>query len=102
MRRKPAVQKALFSDEVGKIWHGSGISQPSHLAMLADRADPQAMDLGSIADAGSIDWRAAFGADPLRPSSTAAASLDVFFQLAGQQLKASLPGMGHSPERGPR
>ena len=58
MRRKPAVQNALFSDEVGKIWHESGISQPSHLAMLANRTDAEAMGLGSIADAGSVNRRA--------------------------------------------
>ena len=33
VRRKPVGQRALSSDEVAQVWHGSGISLPSHLAV---------------------------------------------------------------------
>jgi len=33
VRRKPVGQRALSADEVAEVWHGTGISLPSHLAV---------------------------------------------------------------------
>ena len=33
VRRKPVGQRALSADEVSQVWHGTGISLPSHLAL---------------------------------------------------------------------
>jgi integrase len=33
VRRKPVGRRALSADEVANVWHGSGISLPSHLAV---------------------------------------------------------------------
>ena len=41
MRRKLAVQKALFSDEVGKIWHRSGITPPVPHFLIDPQRSPR-------------------------------------------------------------
>ena len=33
VRRKPVGQRALCADEVAQVWHGNGISLPSHFAL---------------------------------------------------------------------
>tara|TARA_E500000331_G_C17261505_1_gene715468 strand:+ start:242 stop:1435 length:1194 start_codon:yes stop_codon:yes gene_type:complete len=33
VKRKPVGKRALSSDEFAQVWHGSGISSPSHLAL---------------------------------------------------------------------
>jgi integrase len=33
VRRKPVGQRVLSADEVAQVWHGTGISLPSHLAL---------------------------------------------------------------------
>lgn len=33
VKRKPVGKRALSADEVAQVWHGSGISLPSHLAL---------------------------------------------------------------------